>query len=472
MMYNVPEQYYFRIHQIRPRFKDDVENVLIYMATEISKLNTDEKGRFSEKLDKALKLYPGNNVKTDKTIANWRTEISSLFGFLEFNNKMAAPGRRAVELAQKQDLVEFFKYFLYTFQYPGAHLKVQSIHEQICAGIHFKPAQYILSLLDYAEKVEGGKRQYITKAEACHCIFDDLRCTRDNESFDKVWNRIVDNRNNDVKYNEKGDIIRYAGDILDYMENANLLVTYGSKNYYLNRLESAAIVKFINSQEWFTGYDSVSGTSSDAYNQIKSHYDEWFRYVNRDISETDFATDILAYISKDEDEYNALKDSTIYDNALEKTDSLSAKEIGDIGEGMIYSHECQRIKLGDREDLMHLIKRIPTQLAVGYDIQSVELDAQKRYIEVKTTISSKPLHFTKFHMTTNEWCTAETLRDNYFVYRLMISKNEKKLFILKNPVGLYKHDLIAMVPKDGAEISFTSSNEKIGSYEELLTWEG
>lgn len=471
MMYNVPEQYYFRIHQIRPRFKDDVENVLIYMASEISKLSTDQSKAFSERLDKAIKFYPGNSVKTDKTIANWRTEISSLFGFLEFDDDMVAPGRRAVELAQKQDLVEFFKCFLYTFQYPGAHLKVQSIHEQICAGVHFKPAQYILSLLSYAEKALDGKRQYITKAEACHCIFNDLRCTRDNESFDKVWNRIIDNRNNDVEYDESGDVIRYAGDILDYMENANLLVTHDSKNYYLNVLENAAILKFINSQEWFAGYDSVSSDSSNAYDEINSHYDEWFKYVNRNMSETDFTTDILAYISKDEEEYNALKDSTIYDAVLEKTDSLSTKEIGDIGEGLVHAHECQRLKINDCEELIHLVKKIPTQLAVGYDIQSVEFDAQKRYIEVKTTISSKPLQFVKFHMTTNEWCTAETMREKYYVYRLMISKSEKKLFILRNPVGLYKQDLIGMIPKDGADINFSTDNAAIGCFEELLTWE-
>ena len=27
-MYKVPDEYYFRIHHVRPRFKDDVENVL------------------------------------------------------------------------------------------------------------------------------------------------------------------------------------------------------------------------------------------------------------------------------------------------------------------------------------------------------------------------------------------------------------------------------------------------------------
>ena len=115
-----------------------------------------------------------------------------------------------------------------------------------------------------------------------------------------------------------------------------------------------------------------------------------------------------------------------------------------------------------------MIKRIPTQFAVGYDIQSVELDERKRYIEVKTTISSKPLHFNKVHLTPNEWSTATTTKDRYFVYRLMISKNEKKLYIIQDPVGLYKRDIIEMNPKDGADITFDVKTA--GKFEELLLW--
>jgi hypothetical protein len=51
----------------------------------------------------------------------------------------------------------------------------------------------------------------------------------------------------------------------------------------------------------------------------------------------------------------------------------------------------------------------------------------------------------------------------------LISKNEKKLFLLQNPVGLYKQDLIDMVPSDGADITFDP--KKVGEFEELLTWE-
>ena len=38
MEYQVPNQFYFRIHHVRPRFKNDVENVLIFVAESIAKL--------------------------------------------------------------------------------------------------------------------------------------------------------------------------------------------------------------------------------------------------------------------------------------------------------------------------------------------------------------------------------------------------------------------------------------------------
>lgn len=471
MKYHIPDDLYFRIHHVRPRFKNDVENVLVYMATEISKMNEAHKEKFADLLNEAIRRYPGNAVKELKTINNWRTEISSLFGFLEYNGDIVKPGRRAIELAQKEDLVEFFKYYLYNFQYPGAHLKVQEIAKQISAGIHFKPAQYILSVLKYAEE-NTGSRQYLTKAEACHCIFNDLRCTRDNEAPEKVWKRIIENRENDVEYDETSDVIRYAGDILDYMEIANLLIVYGGKNFYINKLENEAVLKFTNSTEWFNQYDRFIQNRYATYEEIKECYDEWFKFVNRDIKETDFETDILAFIANDVEEYQELKKQSyaLYDKILEKSDVIKTKDIGDMGESLVHSHECQRVKIGGREDLIHLIKRIPTQFAVGYDIQSVELDERKRYIEVKTTISSKPLHFNKVHLTPNEWNTANTMRDRYFVYRLMISKTEKKLFLIQDPVGLYKRDLIDMIPKDGADITFSTTRAEVGNFEELLTW--
>ncbi len=482
--YVIPEQYYFRIHHVRPRFKGDIENVLIYMAEEITSVGELPVNDFVSAVNSAIYRYPGNAHRELKTINNWRTEISALFGFIEHTNTTDKPGRRAIELAEHQDLVECFKTFLYNFQYPGAHIKPKNVLEQIEAGIHFKPAQYILKLLRHANEGDGNSVG-VTKFEICHCVFNDLRVTRDNEGVEKTWERILKNRKDEVEYDQTGDVIRYAGDIIDYMEIANLLKTYDSRMYYLNTLEEEAIIKFCESSEWFAEYDIMLKNRLGSLEAVKNCTKGWFSYVNRDIQNTDFATDILAYIATDEVELKKLKENIVSEadtvtsdmvdreNELERRiasdyDSFTTKDIGDIGESLVHGHECMRVKVGGRADLIHLIKRIPTQFAVGYDISSIELDERKRYIEVKTTISSKPLHFNRIHLTKNEWNTASSTHDRYYVYRLLLSKSEKKLFLLQDPVGLYKKDMINMIPSDGADITFDPT--MVGRFEELLTW--
>ena len=491
MIYKVPDEYYFRIHHSRPRFKDDVENVLIYMATEIAKITEKDSKEFAVELNNAIRHYPGNGEKTDKTINNWRTEISSIFGLLEFDDEKTKPGYRARHLAQYQDMVEFFKMFLFSFQYPGAHIKVQSCFDQIRNGVKFKPAKYILLLLQYAESTTG-KREYITKAEACHCIFNDLRCTRDCEHVSVVWDRIIKNRENGVEYDEKGDTIRYAGDILDYMEIANLLVCYDHKHFYSNeKREPKAVKAFIESDLWFGDYDYLySLISSDSepdnperiklyYGEINKHYNSWYHYINQRTEGVDFRTNLLSLLSGSDEEFIKKKEKTLssFYNTLSEKGIKKAKETGDLGEDMIYIHECKRVRNLGRSDILHIIKPIPTSLAVGYDIQSVEptnrIKYKKRYIEVKTTLTHAVVRNTnyRFHLTPNEISTAETVRDSYYVYRLIISGNNAKLFIIQNPVELFEQGIITMTDNNGADVSFDTRNARVGSFEELLTWQ-
>ena len=106
-------------------------------------------------------------------------------------------------------------------------------------------------------------------------------------------------------------------------------------------------------------------------------------------------------------------------------------------------------------------------MGVGYDISSREIDDTIRNIEVKTTISSKPIVFNKVHLTPNEWHAAKSYKERYYVYRLMVSKTEIKLYILRDPVALFKQDLIDITPHEGMELTFKKA---AGHYEELLAW--
>ena len=458
-MYKVPDEYFFRIHHIRPRFKNDIENVLIYMAEEIRKIGKLPKQEFKNKVNQAIRLYPGNVTKKIKTINNWRTEISSLFGLIELEGESCKSGGMSINLAENQDLVEFFKYFLYYFQYPGGHLKPHETLIFINKGIKFKPAQYLLKLLIEAES-KTKSRFPINKAEATHCIFNDLRVTRNGRDIYEVLDLLLENRKKNISYDWTGDVIRYAGDILDYMVNANLLVMHGIR-YYLNLHELESITAIIDSDTYFHDYDYLyKGFGS--VQDVTSHKEAWFHYVNQKLTTAIFRTDVFKYLGIDETDYVQLAEQVI-DGVKPGT-----YEIGDLGETLIHGHECMRVKLGNRKDLIHLIKRIPTALAVGYDIQSVELNELKRYVEVKTTISMKKLNFNRFHLTPNEWKTADSVKDRYFVYRLMVTKEKKILFLIQNPVGKYKTDKIKMVPRDGADITFS---DDAGEYKELLIWE-
>ena len=62
-MYRIPKDYFFRIHHIRPRFKDNVEDVLLYMAHSCASLGNLEEEEYRTKLNSLIKLYPENADK-------------------------------------------------------------------------------------------------------------------------------------------------------------------------------------------------------------------------------------------------------------------------------------------------------------------------------------------------------------------------------------------------------------------------
>ena len=129
-----------------------------------------------------------------------------------------------------------------------------------------------------------------------------------------------------------------------------------------------------------------------------------------------------------------------------------------------------RLKINGYEDFVRLVQIVdsPTYHP-GFDIDSFEADGTEnhRYIEVKTTISKQRIQMYGFHMSPNEWRVANTIREHYCVYRLLLSENDKTLIVLRDPVTLYKNDKIEAEPRDGMEITF---NSNLFQPTELLTW--
>ena len=113
--YKIPEQFFFRLHHVRPRFKGDIENVLIYVAEEITRVGEKPTDEFVSDVNAALIRYPGNAHRELKTINNWRTEISALFGFIEHTDTTDKPGRRAIELAKTKIWLSVLRYIFTIF---------------------------------------------------------------------------------------------------------------------------------------------------------------------------------------------------------------------------------------------------------------------------------------------------------------------------------------------------------------------
>lgn len=486
--YNIPDKYWFRIHFVRPRFKSNIENVLLYMASECCRIPRCSCSRYNQLYLNAIKMFPGNIDMTKKTLDNWRTEIPALFGFYKEDKDagITETSQMAVFLNENQDLTQFLRLFLYSFQFPGGHMKPADVKNIIQNNIRFKPARTIIQVLMAGNSIlseQGSSKEMSMSAEeVTYCIFNDIRVTNGAVSANEIAQTILYNRMNKIKYynpedekirsltgkpRSKGDVTRYAKDILDYMEIANLLTTTNGY-YYLKGNEVAAIQTFKEDKTWFTGYDSFYGKNNIETMELAKIEPEWFEYVNDSMNPELFKTDVKT-IFRQTSQIDVVFDDRIKE--VVSSDDKTNKDIGNLGEAIICGHEKMRLKINGYEDFIHLVKIVDgPSYHPGFDIDSYEADGTKnhRYIEVKTTISKKKIQIHGFHMSPNEWSVAETIKEHYCVYRLMLSEHDKILYVLRNPVSLYKTDKIEAVPRNGMEISFST---ELFEPTELLTWE-
>ncbi len=487
--YRIPDKYWFRIHFVRPRFKSNIENVLLYMASECCRIPKSTCEEYKKKYFDAIGMFPGNIDAKIKTLNNWRTEIPALFGFYNEDKvkDVTETSRMAIFLNENQDLTQFLRLFLYSFQFPGGHIKPQEVAQVVAHKIKFKPARTIIQVLlagnAILSEMGSQKEMSISAEEATYCIFNDVRVTSNKVSPQEVAQRILENRKNKLKYynpkdpqslsltgakRTKGDMTRYAGDILDYMELADLL--YKENGYYrLKGNERVAITMFEEDKTWFGGYDKFYGKKDVKTSDISSVEHLWFEYVNKSLDPEKFKTDISSILEQVQ-EIDLVLANRISD--VVSREDITTKDIGNLGETIICGHEKMRLKINGYENFVRLVQIVDSpSYHPGFDIDSYEADGTEdhRYIEVKTTVSKQRININinTFHMSPNEWRVAGTIKEHYCIYRLMISEKDKVLYVLRNPVALYKKDEIDAFPRDGMEVKFSA--EKFEPTE-LLTW--
>lgn len=433
-MYKTPENFFLRLHFPRSRFSKNLENTLLYLAAKITAIGPLGKDDFDQLLDKTIKETDRAGLK-EKTIKNQRTEMIRLFGLAKYAEGTAIPSERLSDLARTQDIPRFFKSFCKRFQYPGGFLKSDRVSELVKAGVRFKPASYILRLLKIGESKFGAFA--VNAAEIAHFVFNDKRVTAGNANPADVLGRIIDLREKDMSIDKTSDIIRYARDFLNYMVEANLLNEY--KNMYaLNKGESKAIHSIISDRDFYGGYSSViKGDGAWDTEDYKRADEEWMEWFGDAVDEKELGTPASALIKDDAkfpDEWKKIKE--ILERKEPKARGGALKEIGDEGEKIVYEYEKETIgKI--RPDLVRLVKIVSATTTLGYDILSVHPSGErsKKYIEVKTTKKNYESEPTPFFMSINEWTVAEQLGDNYFVYRVIITKKGISVFSIQNPVA-------------------------------------
>jgi len=104
------------------------------------------------------------------------------------------------------------------------------------------------------------------------------------------------------------------------------------------------------------------------------------------------------------------------------------REIGELGEKIVLDFEKARVKKFAL-DLVKKIRHISKEyIDCGYDILSFNEDRSQRYIEVKSTNSNHK----RFFISQNELKISREIGENYWLYFVMILKDEKKIFAFPN----------------------------------------
>lgn len=420
------------------------------------------------------------NCTEKKTLDNHRTEIAGkLFGmWLEDSTGTIHATQRTFFLAETSDNPAFFKDLLYKFQFPSGMEKTQTIAGHVANQICLRPGIFLVQLLYLASQ----ENIVLYRRELWYYVLNALEVLQGRITPKDVLTRILCDRQDKIYKdvlipNGKGYSFakQHLKEFINLLELANLIYVDahdGEKVVWLNLREAKTIELFCK-EEYSNLKVNPYNYNWDKPNAHKTYVMDWMAYFGSiDDSISAFKTrieDLQIELKQDEAEVEekGAEQTIAASLTTEAAKKISTLATGDAGEVFAFEYEKKRVGRFNtrlRNKVIHLGK----QRGLGYDISSIKAirgnDAEHAiFIEVKTSLRvtspEKSTLTDQVYMTRNEWVAAEQHRNNYYIYRVYISREKTIIFRLQNPVGMRESGIIFAEPTQyRVEFSGTSGD--------------
>jgi hypothetical protein len=463
MSYDHANQY--RCTIVRGKAYKDLDNLLMIYASAISEICPCSQNDFVIEFNKRISNNI-NDLKTDKTLNNHRTEIAGkLFGMYYIDREgMVNCSPRVYKLLEDSDQPAYFKELLLKYQFPSGMSKITTVAEQLKINIRIRQFPYIVKLL----KIANDEKIKITKDDIGYYVLNNLDVLTSKANPKEVLNQIILDKKNNIKREIKNPGKANSYSKQHIREQINLLVlaniVYYEGEFLILNLREDRFIKIlteIDHKKIFFDFYQYNLTNSQS--RIDAEYD-WDLYFSKssNIESDEFTTSATALIKSKNSSASLLKSSDKIDTSTD----TSTVDIGDEGELYVYNFEVNRVK-NINQRLTNRIKLLGKIRGLGYDIHSVYAEGKNsdfaKYIEVKSTkrVTLPESNFIdSINLTKNEWSAAQQHREHYYIYRLYFTNDGVKIFVINNPCEKYTQGSI-MVEAIAYRAEF---NQHSGSY--------
>lgn len=439
MTYDHKNQY--RCTIVRGKALNDLDNLLPTYAQIIDDIcpcsDEDFRSGFNSKLAGYLA------ISTEKTLNNHRTEIAGkLFGmYFMDSNEIVYPSPRTLKLLEDADQPAFFKDLILKYQFPSGMSKMNTVIEQLDAGIGVRQLSVAMCTIFEASKLSMN----LTKKELGYYVLNSFDVLSGSANTEEILAQIIEDRKNSIsrEISVPGKELSYnyqhINEQINLLMLANLIYVHGDE-IIINRGEAKYIEYLISFCHQPPEFDFNKYRLDELEQRKKANF-EWDMF---------FATPT----NIDDDKIISTEPSSLvrtYSHSGRST-SVDTVALGDEGEEYVYNIERNRVeKFNPR--LVGKIKKVGKIKGLGYDIQSVFADGDDpefaKYIEVKSTkrVTSPSDAFNDtVNLTRNEWIAAKQHGAAFFVYRVYFCQEEVKIFVIEDPYNLNDKKVLRTIP--------------------------